>query len=190
MKKSILLMDDNILILSTLAKGLKLSGYQTFTAKSGAEALKIVDSVTIDIAVLDICIPGECGIGIARQIISDHVIPVIFLSAYSDEEIVSEAVSSGCMNYLVKPCSLEQLCLTIESVYEKAKEFKQLKEHNEHLNKALSQSQDICIATGLLMKEYDLDQKQAFEKLRTLARSSRCKITDLAKEFISTCKKN
>ena len=188
MKKSILLVDDDLLILSTLAKGLKLSGYQAFRATNGAEALKIIDSEKIDITVLDICIPGECGTGIARQIIRDHDIPVIFLSAYSDEEIVSKAISSGCMNYLVKPCSVEQLELTIESVYKKAKELRLLKEHNIHLNKALSQSQDVCIATGIFMKEYDLDQQQAFEKLRTLARSSRCKITDLANEYISARK--
>lgn len=188
MKKSILLVDDDILILSTLATGLKSLGYHAFTAKSAAEAVNIVNSVLIDVAVLDIFMPGESGTGLARQLISDHDMPVIFLSAYSDDEIVSEAISSGCMNYLVKPCSLEQLKLTIESVYKKAKEFKQLKEHNEHLNKALSQSQDVCIATGLFMKEYDLNQKQAFEKLRSLARSSRCKISDVANKYIAASK--
>ncbi len=185
MKKSILLVDDDILILSTMSKGLKSSGYQVYTAKKGEEALNVMDSVIIDIAILDICLPGECGTDLARQLIESYNVPVIFLSAYSDEEIVSKAVSSGCMNYLVKPCSLEQLKSTIESVAEKYKEFKQLKEHNEHLNKALVKSQDVCIATGLLMKEYGLTQQQAFEMLRKLARSSRRKIADLANEYIS-----
>jgi len=179
------LVDDDILVLSSMARGLKLSGYQTFTAKNGLEALDIVGSVAIDMAILDIRIPGECGTEIAKQLIESKGIPVIFLSAFSDEEIVSRAVSSGCMNYLVKPCTLEQIKLTIESVFEKAKEIKSLKEQNKHLNIALTQSQDACIATGLLMKEYNLNQQQAFEKLRTLSRSSRRKISDLANEIIS-----
>jgi len=189
MKKSVLLVDDDILILSTLTKGLKLSGYQVFAAKNGVEALKIANTIIIDIAILDISMPGECGTDIAKCLIKEYEIPIIFLSAYSDDEIVSKAISSGCMNYLVKPCSIEQLKLTIESVLEKSKELQRLKKHNEHLNKALSQSQDVCIATGLLMNEHGIEQQQAFEELRTAARSSRSKINDIAKEIILASKK-
>ncbi len=184
MKKKVLLVDDDRLILSSMRKGLSLSGYDVFSALSAEDAISLAVSDQPDVAIVDIRMPGLNGIELARHLILKLNLPVIFLSAYSDEETITEAIDCGCMSYLVKPCSLQQVILTIESVCEKANEIKQLKEHNRHLDNALTQSRDICIAIGLFMHQYDLDQEQAFEKLRQNARSSRRKVSELAREIV------
>lgn len=183
--KKILLVDDDRLILASLSKGLVLSGYEVYSALSGKDALNLADSANFDIAVLDIRMPEMNGLELARQLIQKFDLPVVFLSAYSDNETVNNALNCGCMAFLVKPCSLKQLVLTIETICNKSQEINRIKEHHRHLNKALSQSQNICIAIGILMKQLGIDQRQASEKLRKDARSSRQKISELADQIVS-----
>ncbi|WP_404360895.1 ANTAR domain-containing response regulator [Methylotuvimicrobium sp. KM1] len=186
MNKTILLADDDRLILGTMSRGLRLSGYNVLEAASGDTAIKLAQDQKPDIAVLDIRMPEMTGIDVAKHLIQVLDVPVIFLSAYSDEDTVKAAIASGCMNYLVKPCSLEQLILTIEAVLERNKEIINLKYENKQLDKALSQSRSVCIAIGLIMKNQLLTEEAAFDYLRKNARDQRRKITELAEEVIQT----
>ncbi|WP_341325519.1 response regulator [Methylotuvimicrobium sp. KM2] len=186
MNKTILLADDDRLILGTMSRGLRLSGYNVLEAASGDTAIKLAQDQKPDIAVLDIRMPEMTGIDVAKHLVQVLDVPVIFLSAYSDEDTVKAAIASGCMNYLVKPCSLEQLILTIEAVLERNKEIINLKYENKQLDKALSQSRSVCIAIGLIMKNQLLTEEAAFEYLRKNARDQRRKITELAEEVIQT----
>ena len=186
MNKTILLADDDRLILGTMSRGLRLSGYNVLEAASGDTAIKLAQDQKPDIAVLDIRMPEMTGIEVAKHLVQVLDVPVIFLSAYSDEDTVKAAIASGCMNYLVKPCSLEQLILTIEAVLERNKEIINLKYENKQLDKALSQSRSVCIAIGLIMKNQLLTEEAAFEYLRKNARDQRRKITELAEEVIQT----
>ncbi|MGD7034804.1 ANTAR domain-containing response regulator [Methylotuvimicrobium buryatense] len=186
MNKTILLADDDRLILGTMSRGLRLSGYNVLEATSGDTAIKLAQDQKPDIAVLDIRMPKMTGIDVAKHLVRILDIPVIFLSAYSDEDTVKAAIASGCMNYLVKPCSLEQLILTIEAVIERNKEIINLKYENKQLDKALSQSRSVCIAIGLIMKNQLLTEEAAFDYLRKNARDQRRKITELAEEVIQT----
>ncbi len=186
MNKTILFADDDRLILGTMSRGLRLSGYNVLEAASGDTAIKLAQDQKPDIAVLDIRMPEMTGIDVAKHLVQVLDVPVIFLSAYSDEDTVKAAIASGCMNYLVKPCSLEQLILTIEAVLERNKEIINLKYKNKQLDKALSQSRSVCIAIGLIMKNQLLTEEAAFEYLRKNARDQRRKITELAEEVIQT----
>lgn len=186
MKKTILLADDDRLILGTMSRGLRLSGYDVVEAASGEAAIQLAHDEKPDIAVLDIRMPEITGIDVAKHLVQILDIPVIFLSAYSDEETVKAAIASGCMNYLVKPCSLEQVILTIEAVLERNKEMIHLKSENKQLDLALSQSRSICIAIGLIMKNHLLTEEAAFEYLRKNARNQRRKVAELAQEVIQS----
>jgi two-component system, response regulator PdtaR len=185
MQSKVLLVDDDKLILSTISKGLRLAGYLVTAAGSGHEALDCVVTDPPDIAILDIRMPDLNGIELAQHLISlNKELPIIFLSAYSDDEILKEAFDSGCITYLVKPCSVQQIALTVESVLKQVQEITELKEQNYHLDNALSQSRDIAIAIGLIMQEYQLEKDVAFSKLRNAARTDRKKVVTLAGELI------
>lgn len=191
MQHKILLVDDDRLILGAIGKGLKLAGYDVYIASSGVEALQQAITNPPDLAILDICIPDLSGIELAQHLLlQDKCLPVVFLTAYSDDETMQEAFNTGYVTYLVKPCSLQQLILTVESVLEKTKEIAELKEQKKHLDKALSQSRDIAIAVGMIMNEFKLEQNQAFEKLRKTARASRKKVALLAAELIQQAEKH
>lgn len=184
-KGSILYVDDDRLILASMADGLSIEGYYVHRAENATEALQIVNEEQLDLALLDICLPGDSGIDVAIEVISKHDIPVIFLSAFSDQSTVEKALSTGAHGYLVKPLTLQQLIPEIEMALIRAKEIKNLRNKEQHLNKALDQDRSTSIAIGLLMERHKLDQKEAFNLLRNNARSQRKKVSDLAHEIVS-----
>ena len=84
----------------------------------------------------------------------------------------------------MKPLTVKQLVLAIESTLARAGDIAKLKEQEENLAAALKQSRDISVAIGMLMERYGITAEDAFEKLRAHARSTRSKTTDVAKDVI------
>ena len=181
----ILIVDDDRLVLSALATGLETFGYVVGKASSGEQALELLDTVEPDLVVMDVCLPGISGIETARQIWQKRGIPVIFLSAYDEPQTVRDAVMLGGMSYLVKPITVKQLVPAIESALARAGDIAKLKEQEENLATALKQSREISVAIGVLMERHDLTAEGAFETLRSRARSTQRKTSDVAKDVIS-----
>ena len=181
----ILIVDDDRLVLSGLAAGLEMFGYIVAKASSGEEALAMLDSVKPDLVVMDACLPGISGIETAKQIQQRFGIPVIFLSAYDDPQIVRDAVALGGLSYLVKPITVKQLVPAIESALARAGDITKLKEQEENLAAALKQSREISVAIGMLMERHDVTAEAAFATLRSHARNTQRKTGDVAKDVIS-----
>ncbi|MDR2648659.1 MAG: response regulator [Clostridiales bacterium] len=86
-----------------------------FEAENGREALRIYEQEHIQIAILDIEMPGINGIEAALKIREkDKVCGIIFLTAYDEFEYARKAVSARALEYLLKPCDDMELLLTIE----------------------------------------------------------------------------
>ena len=93
--RKVLLVDDDRLVLATLCKGLEQAGYAVQGCASAEEARRILAIERPDIAVLDLRMPGESGLDLARQLIEPPSVPFLFLTAYSEEEVVRQAVEQG-----------------------------------------------------------------------------------------------
>ena len=100
---SILVADDDIMMLTNISKGLQNAGYQVFTASDGDQAVNLGCREQPDLAVLDIQMPGTFGIEVARQLREQAGVHSIFLTAFSEKEVVELAVKEGALGYLVKP---------------------------------------------------------------------------------------
>jgi len=181
----ILIVDDDRLVLSGLADGLEMFGYTVARASSGEEALAMLDTVKPDLVVMDACLPGISGIETAKQIQQRFGIPVIFLSAYDDPQIVRDAIALGGLSYLVKPITVKQLVPAIESALARAGDITRFKEQEENLAAALKQSREISVAIGMLMERHDVTAEAAFATLRSHARNTQRKTGDVAKDVIS-----
>lgn len=179
----ILLVDDDRLILATLSKGLKHSGYLVLQAATGEEALRLAHQHRPDLALLDMRMPGMSGLDVAEELRRDDV-PFIFLSAYGETDVVKEAVARGALCYLVKPVDLPQLLPPIEAALGRACEIQALRTNQGHLNAALNNGREISTAVGLVMERYRLPREVAFEVLRNHARANRRKLSDLAGDLI------
>lgn len=180
----VLLVDDDRLVLATLGSGLDQVGYAVQVCASAEEAKRIVAIEAPDIAVLDVRMPGTSGLDLAQVLRDAFGIPFIFLTAYSEAEVVMQAAQHGALGYVVKPVDIAQLVPAIEAALARATDLRKLREAGSQLQTALNESREVSMAVGLLMERRRLDRKQAFELLRTTARSQRRRIGEVAHEMI------
>lgn len=184
----LLLVDDDRLILATLANGLHGAGYQVSTAESvdDAEAL-LTSGLRPDLAIVDMRMPGRDGLELAARLRELDHIPFLMLSAYSDAQTVERASAIGALGYLVKPLDVAQIRPAIEAALRRARELDDLRQTRAQLQAALDGDRDINVATGITMVQYRLQRTAAFELLRASSRSQRRKLADLAREVIALC---
>lgn len=183
---TILLVDDDRLVLSTLSMGLVRAGYRVVTAESADDAEAFLASgERPDLAILDVRMPGTSGLALAERLRSLDHIPFMLLTAYSDPETVEQATASGALAYLVKPVDTPQLMPAIKAALARARDIHGLQVTERQLQQALNSEREISIAIGITMVQYRLDRKAAFELLRKTARSQGRKLAVLAVEVIS-----
>ena len=186
----LLLVDDDRLILATVACGLRDAGYRISTAESVEDAEAILSSgVRPDLAILDVHMSGRDGLELAERLHQIEHIPFIVLSAYSDPATVERATQRGALGYMVKPLDICQIRPTIEAALQRATELDALRQTREQLQKALDGDRNINVATGITMVQYRLQRGAAFELLRAAARAQRRKITQVAAEIIDSSEK-
>jgi len=183
-KAEILLVDDDRLVLTTLGIGLRRAGYSVHEASSGEAALAMAKETRFDIAILDIGMPDISGTELAGQLLSDHDLPAMFLSAYIAEDTVDEAVAKGGLGYLVKPIDVPQLIPALESALARARDLQALMKLKGQLEHALGSGRDTSTAVGILMERHGLGRQAAFDSLRRIARSRGTRVEALAGELV------
>jgi DNA-binding response OmpR family regulator len=186
-KRLILLVDDDILILGLLSKFLQLAGYDARMASSGQMALDMIleSGREPDLALLDVNMPGMSGLELAKRLQSDTTVPVMFLSASDDDDIVRQAAQYGAVGYLVKPIDTARIAPTIKAALARADEIRQLRQSESKLTMALQAGRETGMAVGVLMARLHTDRDTAFRLLRDHARSQQRKINDVAGQLLA-----
>ena len=182
---SILLADDDRLSLVNLYDGLKEADFTVFKAETGCQAIETGLRECPDLAVLDIKMPDMDGFEVARRLFSEKQIPFIFLSAYSQQDLVRKGAEEGALGYIVKPIDVEQLIPIIVTSLDRARELRELRKTKENLNIVLNSNREVSEAIGILVgKGYADSNDEAFEKLRKYARKNEIKLKDVASQLI------
>ncbi len=130
----VLLVDDEVIITTQIEEFLTFEGYHVVgIVTSGTEAIEAVQTLNPEIVVMDIMMPGRIdGIAAARQIMDRFDIPVIFLTAYADEKLLTRAKPLDPFGYVLKPVQEKQLIVAIElGLYKKEMEAKLLKTYQQ-----------------------------------------------------------
>lgn len=184
-KASVLLVDDDRLILATMATGLLHAGYTVNTTESVDEAETwLANHLRPDIAIIDINMPDRSGFELPARLNQLDDIPFIFLTARSEPEANTLANNLGAMAYLVKPIDSAQLIPAIETALSRAQDLKQMKSQQQQLQTALDGDRSVSIAIGIIMDQYRINYEDANTLLRQSARSKRIKLLDLATSII------
>ena len=186
---TLLVVDDDALVLATLSAGLRDSGYTVLEAASGEDAIHLASNHDIDLAILDIRMPGLSGIETAKMIFENHAIPFLFLSAFNDTNTVSAAIQEGALGYLIKPIDVDKIIPTIETALIRSSEIKLLKSSQKNLTTALSQERDVSIAIGIIIANSNCNASDAEYALRKYARSNHLKMYDIAHQIIAAADK-
>ncbi len=108
---SFLLVDDEQAFIETIARRLRQRGYEVECAFSGQAALdRLETGGIVDVVVLDVKMPGLDGIQTVQRIRRNHpLVEVIMLTGQATIQSAVEAVKHGALDYLEKPCDLEDL---------------------------------------------------------------------------------
>lgn len=131
----ILIADDEQSLIEVYKRKLLREGMQVFTATTGNEAISIMKSQNLDVAILDIKLPDMDGIELLRTLKAlQPTSEAIMLTGFGSVETAVKSMKLGAYDYLTKPCKLSELL----SVILKAHEKKKLKEKNIILEEQLS----------------------------------------------------
>jgi len=151
-KKKILIVEDENIVADDIKHTLINFGYEVIaTVSSGEEAIKITDLTNPDLILMDIVLDGsKSGSEAAVEIKEKHQIPIIFLTAYVDEETLTNASKAQPYGYIIKPFEERELMATIQMAFHKVK-----------MDKIISESEDkfktliVTMEEGLIIVDDD-----------------------------------
>jgi DNA-binding response OmpR family regulator len=107
----VLIVDDEENQRKVLGIGLKLEGFEVLTAASGDDALRVLATQKVDVALVDLMIPGMNGLEVSRQIVRLHPNVCVWLaSAYHLSARQMERADCGAAGFIPKPYKLADLC--------------------------------------------------------------------------------
>lgn len=113
---TILIVEDNTLTQRVLQLTLQNQGYEIVVAGNGLEALELLERTKADLAVVDVAMPMMDGLSLLRYLRDDNryeALPVIMLTANSQDSIRSQALAIGADGFLTKPTSSRELLDTV-----------------------------------------------------------------------------
>jgi len=119
----ILIVDDEVDLLMSIAYALSKEGYSISTSETGQSAVAKARVKTPDLVVLDWMLPDIPGVEVCRQLKSDPAtshIPVLMLTARAEVENRVEGLEAGAEDYVVKPFSMRELILRIQALLKRS----------------------------------------------------------------------
>ncbi|MBC2715921.1 MAG: response regulator [Desulfobacteraceae bacterium] len=112
----VLIIDDEVVFSQNMAKLLNTRGYQTETANSGEEGIRVLEKEAYDVVVLDLKMPGMNGIETLKKINElDIQLQVILLTGHGCVDTAMIAIQLGAFDYLPKPCDVKELSEMIDN---------------------------------------------------------------------------
>jgi AmiR/NasT family two-component response regulator len=183
----VLIAEDETIIRLDLRALLERAGFEVCAeARDGEEAVELARSEEPDVAVLDVKMPRLDGIEAARRILDERPIPIVMLTAYGQDELVSRAIEAGVFGYLVKPFREQDLLPAIHTARARHEELAALREEAESLAEALASRKAIERAKGLLMEKEGLSEQDAFARLRKASQISGRPLKVVAEALLAT----
>jgi DNA-binding NtrC family response regulator len=117
-KCRVLLVDDERDFLEVLTRRLSKRDVKVDGVSSGEEALQYLQARPIDVAVLDVRMPGMDGITLLREVKKlNPLIEVIMLTGHASLEVALEGMRSGAFDYLMKPAEIDELLYKIQDAH-------------------------------------------------------------------------
>jgi AmiR/NasT family two-component response regulator len=183
----VLIGEDETLIRLDLRGMLERAGFSVVAeARDGEQAVELARSAEPDLAILDVKMPELDGIEAARRILAERPIPVVIISAYTEETLVKRAAEAGVFGYLAKPFREEDLLPAIATARARFGQLAEAREQVDSLADALAARKAIERAKGLLMEKSGLSEEAAFAKLRKASQVSGRPMRVIAEAVLNT----
>ena len=183
----VLIAEDETIIRLDLKGMLEAAGLEVCAeARDGEEAVRLALETEPDVVLLDVKMPRLDGIEAARRILDERPLPIVMVTAYGEQELVSRAVEAGVFGYLVKPFREGDLLPAVETARARHAELVALREEADSLAEALAARKAIERAKGILSEREGLSEQEAFERLRKASQISGRPLKVVAEALIAT----
>jgi response regulator NasT len=178
--------EDETLIRLDLAEMLGEAGYDVVgQAGNGEQAIELTRELHPDLVVMDVKMPVLDGISAAEVIGKERIAPVVMLTAFSQKELVERARDAGVMAYVVKPFTASDLVPAIDIARSRWLELHALEAEIADLGERLETRKAVDRAKGILMKQLDISEADAFRWIQKTAMDRRLGMREVADAVIT-----
>lgn len=159
--------DDEAIIRMDLREMLEEYGHEVVgMADNGETAWQLVRQEKPDVVLLDIKMPTLDGIQAARRIGHEHLAPVLLLTAYSQQEMVAKAKSSGVFGYVVKPVSPQRLFPAIEIAVAQFSRQEESYRQMAAMRERIETRKQVERAKDVMAAQFHLPEAEAYRRLQ------------------------
>jgi len=154
---TILTVDDEEMIRDLMVTALSREGYRCFQAGSAEEARAVLMNNRVDLAILDIMMPGRSGVDLLKElkVLSPETV-VLMVTAISDTETAMKCIHLGAYDYILKPFDIDRVLLTIRNSLEQQRLLVENREYQANLEKKVEeQTSQIRMAMESLNLAYN-----------------------------------
>ena len=186
---TLLIIDDEPANIQLISEFLESQGVEILVAKNGADGISRAKKGQPDLILLDIRMPGMDGYEVCHQLKSDEAtkdIPIIFMTGLTELDDKLKAFAVGGVDYITKPFQESELLARVSVHFTISNLQKELAEKNVRLEGALDTGNVVNVAIGVLMEQKGISRDEAFEIIRSQARSQRVKVSAVANEILAS----
>jgi DNA-binding response OmpR family regulator len=118
--ESILIVDDDLAVCTTLKEELSEVGYETDFLLRGTEVYNYLKTNSVDLILLDLVLPEKDGYEVLKEISENKIdVKVVVLTAYADVKSAIDSARLGASDFISKPYDLDELLITIRKVLQR-----------------------------------------------------------------------
>ncbi|MBC7784084.1 MAG: response regulator [Burkholderiales bacterium] len=193
--RKVLIVEDETLVGIGLKAHLEKLGHNVVgQADDAAQALAMFTQHSPDLVLMDIRLDngasgdqkGDDGIDLSTKLLAIRRVPIVIISAYSEDALHARAAAAGVFGYLVKPVTREALAAQIAVVLRRFTDTETLRDERDTATQSLETRKLVDRAKGILMKRLSLDEPAAHKRLQSESQKRRVSIGEIAKKVIES----
>ena len=186
MKRTIVIVDDEPITRMDTREILEANGYDVVgEASDGFEAIEVCKKYNPSLVLMDIDMLLLDGIKASKVLTKEKLVGgIILLTAFEDKKYIEMAKEVGAFGYMIKPVNEKVFIPTVEMCLSKAEEFDELKKDYDKINNKLNDRKLIEKAKGILVKQLNSNENDAYNRIRKLSMDRRTTMAEIAKIII------
>ena len=183
-RPTVIVAEDEAIIRLDIVETLKESGFDVIgQAGDGAEAVRLALELKPQLVLMDIKMPGTDGLQ-AAEILKEHKVPVVLLTAFSSPELVERASEAGVYSYVVKPFNPSNLIPALRIALSLHDRMSSAESEVDEMNEKLETRKLVDRAKGLLTEKMKLNEPEAFRWIQKASMDRRLSMKQVAQTVI------
>ncbi len=178
-------MEDESIVRMDIALLLQDSGFEIVgEAGDGEKAIELAYELQPDLIIMDIKMPKMDGLKASKVISKQFNIPILLLTAYSQQEFIEKAKEANIVGYVVKPISEDRLVPAVEIALHQGVVSERYRVKVKEADNRLKKRKVVERAKGLLMEQYNCSDEVSYKKMREISMNKQWPLEKVAKKIL------